>query len=171
MKFEITSSGISGSIIDKRFGKCSHEHINHIPQRSFPLDWSGYPQDTKSFSIVFIDYDNCMEEGFPWIHWCVANIPAEICSLGENCSSAINKIDPGIIQGKNSWIYNLPKESPECNRYGGPAPEAFSHIYDIQIFALKKFVNLKDGFYYNELLNEMQDSVLAKAVLKAKYCI
>ncbi|NLG03923.1 MAG: YbhB/YbcL family Raf kinase inhibitor-like protein [Clostridia bacterium] len=169
VKLKIPKECINKGFLDSRFGRHSSEILNGIPQRSFPLEWWDYPGVTKSFSVIFIDYDNYMEEGFPWLHWCVANIPVEINSLDENCSLFINDIDSRIIQGKNSWISCLPKYNLECNRYGGPSPESFSHEYTIVILALNSFLDLKDGFYYNDFIKAINCKLLDAGVIQVKY--
>jgi len=169
MKFFIESEGIvDGKILDK-YGKRSDEIVNEIPQRSMPLSWGGFPSDTKSFVVIFIDYDNYADEGVSWLHWSVANIPAAITRLEENCSLDIKKIDERIIQGKNSWVLQLPRESGECNRYGGPAPMAFPHEYEMRIYAMNDFLDLEDGYYHNELMKLMKGKILDEAVIYGVY--
>ncbi len=166
--FQLSSKGIKQSVIEDRFGINSDEVIQGVPQRSLPYAWEGAPVGTKSFAIVFQDYDNVPDEGFSWIHWLAADIPAEITSLEENASRKEDR----LIQGTNSW--SIPYgpyadiEKDLTLHYGGPAPER-KHEYETKIYALDTLLGLQKGFYYNELLHAMEGHVLAEATLKGYY--
>ncbi len=166
--FRLISSGIRDGFIEDRFGIKSDEVIQGVPQRSLPYEWEGAPAGTKSYAIVFQDYDNVPDEGFSWLHWLVADIPAELSSLAENAS----RTDPSLIQGVNSWSVPYGPyaeiEKDLTLHYGGPAPER-KHEYETRIYALDTVLGLKQGFYYNELLRAMEGHVLAEAVLKGYY--
>ncbi|MGL4510453.1 hypothetical protein [Cetobacterium sp.] len=62
---------------------------------------------------------------------------------------------------------SLPKE--EVARYGGSVPLNKTHTYTITLYALDKEMDLKKGFYLNELYDAIDGHVLEKTVLKAKY--
>lgn len=171
MAFTIQSEGIVDGMILKKYGRLSDKILNGIPQTSIPLNWKGYPKGTKSFAIILLDNDNYEEQGVSWLHWSIANIPVSVEALAGNCSINIQEVDKRIIQGKNSWIFELPKENAECNRYGGPAPMAFPHEYEIQIYALEEFLDLKNGYYHNQLLREMKGKVLGEATICGTYHI
>ncbi len=165
--FKLNSTGITNGYIDKKYGKSSNRVIQGVPQISFPLDWENPPEDTVSYALVFQDYDDIPEEGFSWIHWLVANIPKGKMSLQENESRS----NPNLIQGKNSWMtplgdYGL--DDSITNFYGGPAPNQ-PHEYEICIYALDTFLELKNGFYFNELRKAMEGKILSKAILKGIY--
>lgn len=171
MVFTIKSEGIVEGVIKNKYGKLSKEVLNGIPQRSIPLNWQGCPEGTKSFVIIFLDNDNYEEQGISWLHWSVANIPVNVNVLEENCSLNIEAVDQGILQGKNSWMSELSEEEAECNRYGGPAPMAFAHEYELKIYALDKFLDLENGYYHNLLLRAMKGTILGEAALYGKYNI
>lgn len=166
--FRLKSKGIIEGFIQDRFGIKSDEVIQGVPLRSLPYEWEGAPEGTKSYAIVFQDYDNVPDEGFSWIHWLAADIPAEVSSLEENAS----RTDEGLIQGTNSW--SVPY-GPYADigkdltfHYGGPAPGR-RHEYETKIYALDTVLGMKQGFYYNELLRAMEGHILAEAVLKGYY--
>lgn len=166
--FKLDSKGISDGRIMAQYGIDSKEVIQGIPQRSLPYEWQGVPSGTKSYAIVFQDYDNVPDEGFSWIHWLLADIPSDIRSLPENAS----REDSSLIQGTNSW--NVPYE-PYAEitgdlliHYGGPAPER-CHEYETKIYALDCMLDLKPGFYYNDLRRAMEGHILAEATLKGYY--
>lgn len=171
MGLKLKSKGIKDGIIDPVYGKLSGQTVNGIPQVSIPLDWYDYPEGTRSFAIIMVDYDNYQEQGVCWLHWSVANIPVEINSLEENSSLHMKDIHQQIVQGKNSWICELPKECAECNRYGGPAAMDFDHEYEFTIYALDSLLPLEDGYYQNHFRKAIEGKVLAEATLTGKYII
>lgn len=166
--FLLKSKGIRQGVIEDRFGIKSDEVIQNVPQRSLPYEWEGMPEGTKSYAIVFQDYDNVPDEGFSWIHWLAADIPADVNSLEENAS----RTDSSLIQGTNSWsIPYGPYEGIDRDltlHYGGPAPER-KHEYETRIYALDTVLGLEPGFYYNELLRAMEGHILAEAIIKGYY--
>lgn len=155
---------VNGAIAGK-YGKESSDVQEGIPQLSFPISWEGAPEGTKSYALVFIDYDNVIGEGFIWLHWLAANIPASANGLAEDAS----RNDKSFIQGKNTWAFQLGLDNPVCNRFGGPAPEDRPHEYELQLFALSEVLDLKDGYYYNEFLKEIRGKVLDTAVICGVY--
>lgn len=164
--FQLTSPGIRGHVIAPQYG-LHGDCVEGIPQLSIPLCWSDPPEGTVSFSLVFQDYDNIPEEGFSWLHWLAADIPADRGGLPENAS----RRDKSLIQGRNSWMAPFPpygKEPSVTDYYGGPAPGQ-PHNYEFRLFALDNYLHLKPGFYYNELLRAMEGHVLGEAVLSAIY--
>jgi Raf kinase inhibitor-like YbhB/YbcL family protein len=166
--FSLMSNGIQNGSISDRFGIKAGDAIQGVPQRSLPLEWTGAPEGTKSFAIVFQDYDNVSDEGFSWIHWLVADIPAEVSALEEN----VSREDDSLIQGTNSWSVPYGPYADIRDdltvHYGGPAPER-RHEYETVIYALDRVLGLKPGFFYNELRRLMEGHILAEAVLKGYY--
>lgn len=161
---------INGKMEDKYGDRGLNENILHgIPQISFPVKWSGGPKGTKSYAIVFMDYDNSESEGFPFVHWLVSNIPADVYELPEDCS----RRGGDFIQGTNSWstifgpYKNIPTEF--TLRFGGPAPGDLQHEYELTIYALDKKLDLSEGFYFSELRKSMRNHILAEDILYAIY--
>jgi len=171
MKFELKSTAVvNGFMADKYGDRCNRKDIiNNIPQISFPLEWTESPENTKSFAIVFMDYDNCESEGFPFVHWLVANIPADVKSLEADCS----RVGGPFIQGTNSWSVifgpyeDIPKEY--TLRFGGPAPGDVQHEYETTIYALDKVLDLEEGFTFNQLRKAMRGHILEEATMYALY--
>lgn len=165
----LESEGFQNGEILWKYGCKSDVVEQGVPVISFPLRWTSVPAETKSFALTFLDYDNIPDEGFCWIHWLVADIPKQIHYLSENES----RINPKLIQGRNSWAapfepYNLPPSLTDF--YGGPAP-SLTHEYEVNLFALDTFLELKNGFYYNSMRKLMQGHVLDVAILKGIYKI
>lgn len=167
---KLMSSAFQNGVIDKKFGNLGPEsNMKHgIPQTSFPLEWENVPCGTQSFAIVFIDYDDVKDEGFPFLHWLACDIPAARKGLEENES----RMNPGFHQGHNSWCIpfgdyaGIPEDY--SLHFGGPAPE-YKHEYELYLYALDYIPNLADGFWYNDLRRAMKGHVLEKAVLNGFY--
>lgn len=167
---KLKSSAFQDGIIDRKFGNWGPEsNMKYgIPQTSFPIEWDGIPCGTRSFAIVFIDYDDVKDEGFPFLHWLACDIPATRKGLDENES----RMNPDFHQGHNSWCipFGDYAEIPEdySLHFGGPAPE-YRHEYELYLYALDYVPNLSDGFWYNDLRRAMRGHVLEKAVLCGFY--
>ena len=165
--FSLKSQGRINGYIPKKYGKYSKHMIKGVPQLSLPLKWENAPKGTRSYAIVFQDYDDIPDEGFSWIHWLVADIPPEVNQLEENES----RTNQALTQGKNSWMTplgNYGYDDSITNYYGGQAPDR-PHEYEIKIYALDTCLKLRKGFYYNELLKAMEGHILGEAVLKGIY--
>jgi Raf kinase inhibitor-like YbhB/YbcL family protein len=165
----LSSDGIIDGIIDDKYGKRTRDLLNGIPQLSFPLSWSGGPLATASYALIFLDRDNIIDEGVLWIHWLVANIPPEIHALPEDAGRNMRDVSPRIVQGLNTWGAQGVDSEGAGARYGGPSPEKFSHRYEINLYALNGFLNLKSGFGYPALRDAMKDRVLSDATLYGEY--
>ncbi len=169
MSLKLMSEGITDGIIKRKYGRLAGNDIEDIPQLSIPLNWINVPKEAKSLAITCIDYDNYMEEGYAWLHWSVANIPASVSELPEGCSLNISCVDPRIIQGRTSWSGEMPGDSPLCRRYGGPAPIVSPHEYEFRLYALLGYMDLKDGYYHNQFRKAIQSLVIEEAVLSGVY--
>lgn len=163
--FEMTSSGIKDGFIGEKYGKHGTQNIKGMPSLSLPLKWKDVPKGTKSFAIVMDDYDAIPVTGFTWIHW-TAVVPGNVTELKENASLENKE----IIQGVNSWVSAMGGlDRADASHFGGPAPPDKVHTYNITIYALDKDLDLKNGYYLNELYEKMEGHVLGKTTLKGKY--
>ena len=83
------------------------------------------------------------------------------------------------IQGKNSLASPLGKQMipalatetlPELTeRYLGLSPRSGMHTYTLYVYATKNPLNLKEGFFANELHQALNDQRLAKAKFEFLY--
>lgn len=139
-----------------------------LTRHSIPLEWKGEPTETKAFALVMIDYDNVEDEGVPWVHWTVSDIPAAVHHLEDDAS----RKDSSLIQGMNSFTlpYDFYLKIDNMYKYGyvGPAPER-PHTYEITIYALDKVLELKKGFFYNQLREKMENHIIDEVTLKLIY--
>ena len=77
---------------------------------------------------------------------------------------------PSLIQGCTSFHSVASDESiEEASRYGGMAPPDKEHQYDLSVYALDCKLNLKPGFYLNELIHGLRGHVLSHTRLSAMY--
>ena len=112
------------------------------------LNWSGAPQNTKSFALIMEDPNAPMGT---WVHWALYNIPDTATHLGED----LNVIKLTAIDGKNSW---------EETGYNGPCPGG-THRYIFKLYALNQPLTTKQGMGKEELLEAMKGHVLGEARL------
>lgn len=167
---KLTSKAVVDGYLKPEYGintPNKEEIVHGIPQRSFPLEWDEVPEGVQSFAIICMDYDNVQDEGVPWVHWLVSDIPADCRSLEEN-EAAGGK----LIQGMTSWALpygpyeGIPQEV--IANYGGPAPGR-THEYEVEIFALDCKPDLQNGFYYNKIRKVVQNHAIDSALLKFNY--
>ena len=162
----VTSTGIINGFISKKYGGYGTQfNENNIPSYSLPFKIENAPENTFSFAFVLEDKDAYPVVGFTWIHWLGANLKKN--EVKENESQTATD----FIQGANSWISvqgnQQNREQASC--YGGRTPPDKAHTYELHIFALDKVLDLKRGFYLNELYEQMEGHILEEAVLKGIY--
>lgn len=162
----VNSTGIKNDIINDKYGKRGKCNSFGMPTYSIPLNFSNYPQETKSFAIVLEDKDAFpISGGFSWIHWVACNI------IKDNLLENESKTNTDIIQGVNSWISMQGGENDykECSFYGGMAPPDKPHLYEIHVYALDIILELENGFLFNNLYKKMDKHILDTYTLKATY--
>lgn len=126
---------------------CDGENI------SPPLEWSGFPKNTKSFALIVDDPD---APSGVITHWVIYNIPADVASLAEN----IQDYPQGALGGQNY--------KGEMT-YTGPCPPDKMHRYFFKIYALKNSLPLPEGATKEQVLEAMEGHILEKAELVGLY--
>lgn len=89
------------------------------------LAWSGAPAGTVGFAVTMTDPD---ADGF--VHWVVANLPADLTTLAEGAAPTLGKADgpaPDAVPGLTS--FGKPG-------YRGPCPPSGTHHYVVTVYAL-----------------------------------
>lgn len=114
-----------------------------------PLRIEGIPDGTAALVLVMDDPD---APGGTWDHWVLYDIPVS-AEIPENVA------DLGI-GGENSW---------GDTGYGGPCPPAGTHRYVFAVFAVSEATGLDAGASKAEVYAAIEGTVLAEAVLEAKY--
>lgn len=133
-----------------------------------PLQWSGAPPGTQGYVLTLVDPDVPFGEEVPvygqmpppgtvpgdlFIHWLVANIPADVTALPDGASPG--SMPAGVLELQSSFaLFGAP-----ANQYGGPAPppQLTAHAYEFTIYALD--VATLDG-----LTNESDHAALTAAM-------
>lgn len=162
----VTSTGIINGFISKKYGGYGTQfNENNVPSYSLPFKIEKAPENTSSFAFVLEDKDAYPVVGFTWIHWLGANLKKS--EVKENESQTATD----FIQGANSWIsvQGNQQDREQASYYGGMTPPDKVHTYELHIFALDKVLDLKRGFYLNELYEKMDGHILEEAVLKGIY--
>ena len=148
---------------DYAAGAQSTHLIHNNPIKSFPFTVEDLPFGTKYIAWTLIDYDAIPVCGFPWIHWAVANVSVNSDTI--DIVEDLSRIKGDFVQGKNSFATDLLAEdfSDIENHYVGPTPPDKDHYYELVVYALSEKLNLKNTFYLNELLHQVDSKLLDKA--------
>jgi Raf kinase inhibitor-like YbhB/YbcL family protein len=118
-----------------------------------PLSWDGLPTQTVSVAILCDDPD--APRATPWVHWVLADLPADLHHLDEGES------DVGV-KGRNDFGHN---------GYGGPMPPPGHgvHHYHFHVYALDRKTGLSPGATKDALLSRIEGHVLAQGDLVGTY--
>jgi Raf kinase inhibitor-like YbhB/YbcL family protein len=116
------------------------------------LQWSGAPEETKSFALIVEDPDAIKKT---WVHWIVFNIPATVNFLAEN-----------VISGQ----FTSGSTDFDTQRYGGPCPPSGVHRYNFTLYALDISIdNLQAGVDKKSLLEAMHNHIVDQTTLIGRY--
>lgn len=172
---EVFSKNIVNGYVGDDFGwnsKNPKSYLNGKVVRSIHVGWKNIPKNTKTLAIFCIDFDSIPTCGFPVVHWSVANIDPTWTELKENASL---ELKDKLIQGQNSSCSPFLNEQKKMNcsndtvLFLGCGPRDKDHTYTLSVFALDIVLDLKNGFFANELLNQIQDHVIDKGILYFSY--
>lgn len=121
------------------------------------LTWDESPQLTEVFVLIVDDPD---APGGIFTHWVLFNIPSNIYQFGEGVPTQ-GQLENGTLQGKNDF---------GRIGYGGPCPpKGSSHRYRFTIYALDQRLKLEAGVSKKQVVNAMQDHILAQGRLTGTY--
>lgn len=128
--------------------------------RSPPLHWQDAPAGTKSLVLIVDDPDapDPKAPKMTWVHWVLANLPADSKGLPEGVAAA--QLPKGTVEGLNDW---------KRTGYGGPCPPIGRHRYFHKLYALDTVLpNLRQPTKA-QVEKAMQGHVLAHTELVGTY--
>ncbi len=111
--FEVTSTDINDG------EPLKDDHVAHLGNSSPHLSWSGFPDDTKSFTITCFDPDAPTPSGF-W-HWVLVDVPASVTSL-ETGAADSGSLPEGSFMcrndgGEKGFMGAAPPQGDQVHRY------------------------------------------------------
>lgn len=121
MTMELSSTAFGpGAAIPRRY-TCEGNDV------SPPLQWRGVPAGAKSLVLIVDDPDapDPRAPKMTWVHWVLANLPADSAGLPEGIAPAA--LPKGTVEGSNDW---------KRTGYGGPCPFIGRHRYFHKLYAL-----------------------------------
>jgi Raf kinase inhibitor-like YbhB/YbcL family protein len=133
-----------GGAIPERYS-CDGEDV------SPPLRWSAGPEETAAYAVIADDPD---ARGF--IHWVVADLPADVTQLAEGASGG--EI-PGV-EGRNDF---------GRSGWGGPCPPSGTHRYTFSVYALRERLELPGVIDAGAVRAAIEGRVLGEGSLTATY--
>lgn len=127
---------------------------------SFPISWSAVP-DAKAYAVAFEELDPAQRRVITY--WLAYNIPGDTTSLGHAIRDKGEILGPkGLMQGVNSLggVGYIGPRPPE----GDPA-----HHYHVEVFALSRRLPLKGGATLEQVIEAMNERVLAEGDLTVNF--
>lgn len=162
---KLSSSGIVNGRIQEKYGKYGTQHsADGVPTYSLPVLIEDAPENTQTFALILEDKDAIPVCGFSWIHWTAANLRRTEIKENESATAS------DFIQGATSFsskVQSLDRMATSC--YGGMTPPDCPHTYELHVYALDRELNLKPGFFANELYWKMQGHILEQATITGVY--
>ena len=156
---KVKSKGIIDGFFMDRYGK-----RGTVADLSIPFTIEDAPDHTVSFAIVLEDIDAIPVCGFSWIHWIACNITRTVIEEGESKSAT------DFIQGMNSsWSIQGGQSKDQAIGFTHFGPPDQPHRYDLHVYALVSKLDLKEGFYLNELKKAMEGHIIQEVVLSGVY--
>lgn len=121
------------------------------------LRWSGAPERTQSFALIVDDPHTPVGT---LTYWVIFNIPSDMFELAEGVPTT-PELSSGALQGRNDF---------GMTRYGGVCPLWDTpHHYHFVLYALDQTLDLPAGASRVQVVNAMQDHILAQADLAVTY--
>ncbi|HNQ22544.1 MAG TPA: metallophosphoesterase [Phycisphaerae bacterium] len=136
-------------------GALPREFTGDGDSATLPLEWSGAPEDTKSYALIMHHID---PEGHTKWYWILYNIPASIQRLPKNVEG-IGTLGNNSVSGRTEY-------APPHSK--GPGPKTYVYT----VYALSTPVQLSvapAGISRDVLLKAVQGHVLATAELRVTY--
>lgn len=171
MNIKFSNEIYNGTYLADKYSKYANKEnlIEGVPYINFPFSIEN-ANDYKYLSWILIDHDANPVVNFSWIHWLVGNY--EITNSYEHIPELLVNSNKQFNKGHNSFscpLTNIKDENVYLN-YGGPTPPDCDHTYTLEVWGHNKKLNISDGFYYNQLITELEkiDSVHITSKLRAR---
>ena len=132
------------------------EHTCYRDNKSPALSWSGVPEDTKSFVVLFERVGDVPETE---IYWGLYNIPASMHSIQRGIPVGPILSD-GTLQLKNDFAQP---------GYVGPCIPRGRHPFRLRIFALDLDTGLPAGMTKEQLFSLMNGHILDVATVDVEH--
>ena len=145
-----------GAAIPSKFGCSGGQNPNVSPA----ISWTGAPQGTMAFAIIFHDTDVALPNGDDVLHWAIFDIPGTATGLPENVAKTATLPD-GSVQMNN--IAGMPGYFNPC-----PPPPTVHH-YIFEVYALDQKLGLPASTSRADLLKAMQGHIRAKGTYVGTY--
>ncbi|HEV2782693.1 MAG TPA: YbhB/YbcL family Raf kinase inhibitor-like protein [Actinophytocola sp.] len=115
--FTVTSTDVQ----DGQQLELTHVHGSAGGKNISPqLSWSGFPEQTKSFTVTCFDPDAPIVSGF-W-HWIAVNIPASVTELAAGAGAGDDSLPGGAFHvrndmGSRDYVGSAPPKGDMVHRY------------------------------------------------------
>ena len=126
------------------------------------LEWTGVPEGTVSFALIFHDPDAALNKTLEdYLHWLVFNIPGNVRELQEGMPPT-PKLPDGTIQAKTRGT---------TVGYLGPGAPASGpvHHYTFELYALDTMLDLGQDATRDDALKAINGHILGKALLIGRF--
>ena len=146
----LSSASLQDGRVPKEF-TCDGE------DKSPPLTWQALPNGTRALALTLTDPD---APGQTFTHWILYNLPTNNNALPEDVPKQ-EELSNGSRQGKTDF---------GKIGYGGPCPPPGKpHRYVFTLYALDAKLDVPAGAPRSQVESAMQDHVLARGELTARY--
>ena len=151
MELELKSSCFRENGLIAKHYTCDGDDV------SIPLHWNDPPAGTRSFTLMVEDPD--APSGL-WVHWLLYDLPPDVRRLEEGIPT-----DPILENGAKQGINDFREVG-----YRGPCPpRGPAHRYMFKIHAVDVVTQLKPKATRQQLLQAIENHVLAQSTLTGLY--
>ncbi len=142
---------VNGDLIRSRY---TCDGLNLSPE----VSWSGAPDQTEAFVIIFDDPD---APGGAFTHWLVYDLPASVVNLSEGTGGGFDNLRGGGSQGMGDVDFL---------GYAGPCPpQGERHRYFLHVYALDTNLDLDHRGTRSEVVAGMDGHIVGHGAIFGLY--